>query len=164
MPGLGARGGSHLVNDVIRRIIERQLPNVDPSEIAVMMQRFEEAKWGFDYLSDNAQPLILVGSVPRISATIHPHQILDAFEEVFAPGFEVLERELRRFLDLAQSIGILFCGGSFCNPGLLRRVQGLVEEVGTEGRRGRVKIRWADLRNFDHYWYAAPCLCGRDTS
>lgn len=68
------------------------------------------------------------GQCAWISATIHPHQILEAFEELFETGLAVLWRELRRFLGLAQSIGILFCGGSFCNPGLLWRVGGLLEE------------------------------------
>lgn len=118
------------------------------------MRRFEEEKWCLDYTSNSA-PIILTGTTA--SARLYPYQVRRAFDEIYGDSFTLIRQRCKHMIDVVgKPLVTVFCGGSFCNPGLQIEIKGLMSEIENLAGQKGVDFRYSILSDFDHNWYARP--------
>lgn len=144
------------MNDIVEDLIKAQFPgdlgpNIAPGELACLMRRFEEQKWRLDYTKNDA-PIILTGTVPEISVRLYPYQIRRAFDEIFQDSFALIRQRCEHMVNIGKSFAVVFCGGSFCNPGLQLEIEGLMSDVQTLAGQKHIDFRYSVLSDFDHNW------------
>ncbi|KAI1133248.1 hypothetical protein F5Y10DRAFT_228590 [Nemania abortiva] len=150
----GAQGGSDVCNHAVESIMEREhlalFANrnlISRSQLAALMADFERKKKSFDYTLNN-EVLELEGG--KATVLLRAEQVRKVFKNAFAEGMKLLGNELTRMIRLGHDFAVLFCGGSYQNPGLHREVEGLMERTRTAGRRKGVKIQYTFLRDERH--------------
>ncbi|KAI0529847.1 hypothetical protein GGR58DRAFT_495482 [Xylaria digitata] len=72
-------------------------------------------------------------------------------------GLKLLKTELYRILKLGEDFGVLFCGGSFCNPGLQNVVKAMMTELRTEGEKLNISVTHSFLQK-EYYWSSAVAI------
>ncbi|RWA13007.1 hypothetical protein EKO27_g2127 [Xylaria grammica] len=159
----GARGGSHVSNDIIRNRIERSLQRTIKSgslaqgDIAALLLDFEQKKKGIDYSAKDLRMIYLQCSDPHKSVPLRAEDIQNAFETAFKDGLGLLRTELSRMLRLREDFGVLFCGGSFCNPGLHNVVKTIMAEAKAKGKKMGISVTHSFLRQ-ELYWSSAVAV------
>ncbi|KAI0416114.1 hypothetical protein F5X98DRAFT_388384 [Xylaria grammica] len=159
----GARGGSHVSNDIIRNRIERSLQRTIKSgslaqgDIAALLLDFEQKKRGIDYSAKDLRMVYLQCSDPHKSVPLRAEDIQNAFETAFKDGLALLRTELSRMLGLREDFGVLFCGGSFCNPGLHNVVKTIMAEAKAKGKKMGISVTHSFLRQ-ELYWSSAVAV------
>ncbi|KAI0097200.1 hypothetical protein GGR51DRAFT_566746 [Nemania sp. FL0031] len=145
----GAQGGSDASNSlahgvILREHVDKLRSSKAKNPLAAYMADFEEKKKTFNYTQ--GQDLYIHD---RESGLIQfPGPIIrEVFESAFADGFQLLDDEFSRMLKLGRHFAVLFCGGSYNNPGLYEKTSDLMKKVQAKGRRKGVQIHYTFLRN-----------------
>lgn len=144
------------MNDAVEDLIKAELssesaPEIAQGELACLMRHFEEQKWRLDYTVNDA-PIILTGTVPEISVRLYPYQVRQAFDEIFQDSFALILQRCKSMINIGKPFVVIFCGGSFCNPGLQREIEELMSTIqGLADEKG-VDFRYSILSDFDHNW------------
>lgn len=110
------------------------------------MADFDTKKKRFDYTDDQAT-LTLRGGDPVITITLTPGQAREPFERAFVNGVQLLKEQLRRMLALRRDFAVLFCGGSYCNPGLHNVVSNIMRDTREAGGKAGINIQHMFLRD-----------------
>ncbi|KAI1421249.1 hypothetical protein F5Y12DRAFT_38789 [Xylaria sp. FL1777] len=151
----GSQGGSHVSNGIIQEHVRSQLrAHVPQGEFATIMQRFEEQKWSLDY-THQTKPIVLIGNNPRFTVHIAPVHIRNAFEKAFQRGLQVLKAEISRIVRLGKDFAVVFCGGSYCSPGLRQQVDDIMSGIVKDASKKKIRVEHAFLANFDTTWVSA---------
>lgn len=149
----GAQGGSNISNSELRPWIRKQLEaHAAPGELAYLMKRFEEEKWELDYTDKDAS-ITLRGKDPRTNIILTSHRVKAACAKAFSAGLQALKEAVRILLALGKDFVVIFCGGSYCNPGLRRTITAYMEKVQGSARREGSQVRFRFLANYDSSWY-----------
>lgn len=139
--------------------LERLSVDLQEDELAAVMKDFEEQKWGYDF-DIEAQGLTLRGTKPWIVVCLSAVELHQAFKRVFRAGLKALKTLLSRVLQYGTDFAVIFCGGSFCSPGLWREVETLMADlrVVTATRQPGLNFQYARLADFDTHWCATVHL------
>ncbi|KAI0429642.1 hypothetical protein F5Y09DRAFT_342421 [Xylaria sp. FL1042] len=149
----GTQGGSDIANHIIRNIIKQKYLSllaeqrpISKGDLADLMVNFDTKKKRFDYTDDQAT-LTLRGGNPVITITLTPAQAREPFERAFVNGVQLLKEQLRRMLALRRDFAVLFCGGSYCNPGLHNIVSNIIRDTREAGGKAGINIQHMFLRD-----------------
>lgn len=141
----GTQGGSDVANHIARDIIEQKHlkhlseHTVLKGDLADIMTDFDDKKKRFDY-TDNQASLTLRGGSPVFEITLTPEQSRKPFETAFLHGIQLLKQQLQRMLNLGRDFAVLFCGGSYCNPGLYNVVGKMMRDAEAVGNKTGINI------------------------
>ncbi|CAJ2503096.1 Uu.00g104900.m01.CDS01 [Anthostomella pinea] len=155
----GTRGGSHISNDKIRTLVEQELKpllvtnQLAEGEMAHLLQDFEGQKKHFNYV-ENTNMMNLRGYSQESFVPLSPEQVRHAFESAFRDGLDLLKRHLHRLVGFQGDFAVLFCGGSYCNPGLYHQVKSIMADFEITAAARSCGVKHAFMRD-EPYWSSA---------
>ncbi|KAK8018919.1 hypothetical protein PG991_008109 [Apiospora marii] len=140
----GVRGGIGITNNAIRPWIREQVEDLVPEgELAHLTKQWEEVKGEIDYTEPDAS-VTLRGKWSNTSLVVTPRKIHQVYKKAFKPVSAAVRSVVERMLQADKDFGIIFSGGSFCNPGYRKTMQGYISGVQAKASQDeRVRVRSA---------------------
>lgn len=132
----GTRGGSHVANSEVLKILQEKLGGLlrhgklKVGELAALIESFEREKKDLDY--DTAirnDELVILHGLGTRTLSIEAWRLQRIFSLAFSAGYRALMTQIKSLHSLGKDFGILLTGGSFGNPALRRRVEMLIQKL-----------------------------------
>ncbi|KAK8022754.1 hypothetical protein PG993_013521 [Apiospora rasikravindrae] len=158
----GSRGGSNTINALVEEQIRRKLQrhihdrNLPSGQLAAMSLEFDRRKREFNHVTgvqpitftcnldgDKTEKIVIGGDVMKM-----------ALKAAFSPGLKLVKKEVRRAIGLGKDFAVIFCGGSYVNPGLWDQTKSMMETMRSEARQRGINMKWESLRD-EQYWECA---------
>ncbi|KAK7937275.1 uncharacterized protein PG986_014143 [Apiospora aurea] len=160
----GSKGGSNTVNEIVDIEIRKKLwrhiyeQNLAPGQLAAMSRNFDRRKRELDYARGIA-PITFTcktveGGADTVDVVIGGYVIRAAIEAAFNPGIELIKKEIERVTNLGKDFAVLFCGGSYMNPGLWHATSKMMEGIRKNAKKRNIVVNWAFMRT-EPYWSSA---------
>lgn len=120
------------MNQIIKKFLGRKLRALEKKgyvelrsgDLAAYVLDFEERKPGLGFLDGG--PINLYGRQTNqtFSPSLKEHERREAFYGAFGKSLDIVERAIRRVINMGRDFAVLFCGGSSAN----RCLQGILRE------------------------------------
>lgn len=112
------------------------------------MTKFEAWKWNVGNLKQDAV-LELVSTSRDKWVSIPASIVSDALDKSFGPGLDVLMMETRRALAFKKNCVFIFCGGSYHNSGLRKKIHQKSDIFAKDFNQAGINMEHIYLSNYD---------------
>lgn len=114
------------------------------------MKQWEKVKGEIDFTERDAS-ITLRSDTSHVVVT--PRKIHQVYKKAFKPVSAAVRNVVERILKTGNDFGIIFCGGSFCNPGYRKTMRDYISGVQAKASQGdRVRVRYTFLADHDPHW------------
>ncbi|KAI0437465.1 hypothetical protein F4803DRAFT_570743 [Xylaria telfairii] len=144
---IGARGGSHLANFEVRKMIVESNICEELGELAAYINDFERKKYQLDW--PNAKDDFIIHGKKGHSTKLDPLFLNRAFDKTFGPGLRSLKDAALWVMGCEENFAVLLGGGSYFSKGLQQKIKSVMQDISIEAQSRGLLTDYKFLASYD---------------